>query len=64
MGQAVRKVFAEIRALTPEERRELFRLLTADDTEESELWTAVSEPAFAELWDNEYDAIYDALPPR
>lgn len=64
MGQTVRKIYEEIRALTPKERRELLRLLTTDDTEESEFWTAVSEPAFAELWDNDYDALYDALPPR
>lgn len=64
MGQAARKLYEEIRALPPEERRELLRLLTQEDTDESQFWMAVSEPAFAELWDNEHDAVYDALPPR
>ncbi|MBI4870779.1 MAG: hypothetical protein HY814_04345 [Candidatus Riflebacteria bacterium] len=64
MGQAAHRMFEEIRALRPQERRELLRLLTAEDTEESDLWTAVSESSFADLWDNEYDAIHDALPPR
>ena len=65
MGDAARKIYEEIRALPPEERRELLRLLTSEETEESEFWSAVSGPAFDELWDNEYDsAVYDALPPR
>lgn len=64
MGEAARKLYEEIRALPRQERRELLRLLSRDDIEETEAWMALSEPALEELWDNPYDAVYDALPSR
>lgn len=64
MGQAALRLYEEIRALPADERRELLQLLTREASEESLFWSTVSEPAFQELWDNEYDAIHDALPPR
>lgn len=64
LGKSARHIYDQIRALPPAERRELLRLLVSGDEDDLQDWMDLSADSFAEIWDNDYDAIYDAVPTR